>query len=46
MYWQLILMGGMLKTEVDRLDTEEFYKAYAALAVLNKEMKPKKKGGL
>ena len=35
----------MLKTEVDKLDTEEFYEAHAALAELNKDMKPQKKGG-
>lgn len=34
-----------MKMEADKLDTEEFYEAYAALAELNKEMKPKK-GGL
>ena len=45
LYWQLIMMGGMLKTEVDKLDTEEFYEAHAALAELNKDMKPQKKGG-
>lgn len=43
-YWQLILMGGMLKVEVDKLDNEEFHEAYAAFQVLNKEMN-KKKGG-
>jgi len=32
--------------EVDRLGTEDFYEAYAALQVLNDELKPKKKGGL
>lgn len=46
MYWQLIFLGDMLKMEVDKLTTDEFYEAYAALEELNKEMKPKKKGGL
>lgn len=40
------MLGGMAKNIVDKLDTEEFYEAYAALSELNKDMKPKKKGGL
>lgn len=43
MYWQLIMLGSMLKVEVDKLTTDEFHEAYAALQVLNKEVK--KKGG-
>ena len=39
MYWQLIMMGGISKTEVDELTTEEFYEAFAALQELNKDMK-------
>ena len=39
MYWQLVLMTGLLKMEVDKFGPEEFHEAYAAWQVLNDDVK-------
>ena len=44
MYWQLVMMSNISKTEIDQMDTEEFHEAFAALQEIDKDMKPKKGG--
>lgn len=36
-YWQLILEGGLQKSEVDKMTSDELFEAFAALSVLSKQ---------
>lgn len=36
-YWQLILEGGLQKSEVDKMTSDEMFEAFAALSVLSKQ---------
>ena len=36
-YWQLILEGGLSKSEVDAMTFDEMLEAFAALSVLSKQ---------
>ena len=36
-YWQLILEGGMAKTDVDSMTIDKMLEAFAALSVLSKQ---------
>lgn len=36
-YWQLILEGGLQKSEVDKMTYDDMLEAFAALSVLSEE---------